>query len=156
MKFILALAVVIASTVGQVVLTGLWPGVARFFDLPLLVVIYCGITRGPAGALLVGTSAGLLQDSLEGTLLGVSALSQALVGYLVGILGLRFALAPLMSRILVIAAATVLGSSIEVGTLAIMGRKLSYSPFPALLGNVLGNCLLGAPIMGALRRESPQ
>lgn len=156
MKPLYALAAVIGSAVGQAVLTGLMPGVARFFDLPLLVVVYYAITRGPAGALLAGTGAGLLQDSLEGTLLGVSALSQAMVGYLVGVLGLRFALAPVMSRILVLAAATVLASSIEVGTLAIMGRKLSYSPFPALLGNVLGNCLLGAPIMGALKRESPQ
>lgn len=156
MSFLLALGAVIVSAAVQAVLTGLWPGVARFFDLPLLVVIYYGITRGPAGALLAGTFAGLLQDSLEGTLLGVSALSQAMVGYLVGILGLRFALAPLMSRILVLAAATVLASSIEVGTLAIMGRKLSYSPFPALLGNVLGNCLLGAPLMAAFRGESQQ
>lgn len=156
MSFLLALGAVIVSAALQAVLTGLWPGVARFFDLPLLVVIYYGITRGPAGALLAGTFAGLLQDSLEGTLLGVSALSQAMVGYLVGILGLRFALAPLMSRILVLAAATVLASSIEVGTLAIMGRKLSYSPFPALLGNVLGNCLLGAPLMAAFRGESQQ
>ena len=156
MRFLLALAVVIGSAISQSVMTGLWPGVARFFDLPLLAVVYYGITRGPAGAMLAGTSAGLLQDTLDGTLLGVSALSQALVGYLVGILGLRFALAPFMSRILVLAAATVLGSSIEVGTLAIMGRKLSYSPFPALLGTVLGNCLLGAPLMGVLRRESTQ
>lgn len=156
MSFLLALMAVIGSAVGQAVLTGLWPGGARFFDLPLLVVIYYGITRGPAGALLAGTGAGLLQDSLMGTLLGVSALSQAMVGYLVGVLGLRFALAPLMSRILVLAAATVLASSIEVGTLAVMGRNLSYSPFPALLGTVLGNCLVGAPIMTMLRRESPQ
>ena len=155
MKFLLALTALLGSVFAQVLISGSWPTVARFFDLPLLMVIYYGITKGPTGALLAGTGAGLLQDSLEGTLFGLSALSRGLVGYLVGILGLRFALAPFVARVLVLAAATVLTSSIEVGTLAIMGRRLAYSPFPALLQTVVGNCLLGAPLVGALRREGP-
>ena len=156
MRFLLAVAALLASTISQVLISGSWPAAARFFDLPLLVVIYYGITKGPTGALLAGTGAGLLQDSLEGTLFGLSALSRALVGYLVGILGLRFALAPFVARVLVLAAATVLTSSIEMGTLAIMGRRLAYSPFPALLETVVGNCLLGAPLVGALKREGPE
>jgi rod shape-determining protein MreD len=156
MSFLLVLGALLASTVAQVLISGSWPTVARFFDLPLLVVIYYAISKGPTGALLAGAGAGLLQDSLEGTLFGVSALSRALVGYLVGILGLRFALAPFVARVLVLAAATVLTSSIEVGTLAIMGRRFAYSPFPAMLEAVVGNCLLGAPLVGALKRQGPE
>lgn len=150
MNVLVAVAGLLLATVVQVLVSGVWPALARFFDLPLLLVIYYGITKGPTGALLAGTGVGLLQDSLEGTLFGLSALSRATVGYLVGILGLRFALAPFVARVLVLAAATVLSSSIEVGTLALMGRRLAYSPFPTLLQTVVGNCLLGAPLLGLL------
>ena len=148
MSFLLAVLALMASVIIQAILTGVWPAVARFFDLPLVVVIYYALTKGPTGALLSGAGAGLLQDSLGGTLLGVSALSKALVGYLVGVLGLRFALAPFMARVLILAAATVLSGSIEVGTLAIMGRHLANSTYPHLLERVLGNCIVGAPMVG--------
>ena len=153
MSLLLGLLAIAVSVILQAVLTGLWPSAARFFDLPLVVVIYYGLIKGPAGALLTGAGAGLLQDSLSGTLLGVTSLSKALVGYLVGVLGLRFALAPFMARVLVLAAATVLSGSIEVGTLAIMGRQLAYSTYPHLFERVLGNCIVGAPLVGLLRRE---
>ena len=150
MTLILALLAIVFSTIGQAVLTGFWPNAAIFFDLPLIVVIYYGIKKGPAGALLAGAGAGLLQDSLEGTLLGVNALAKALVGYLVGFLGLRFALAPFMSRVLVLAAATVLSRATEVGILAIMGRRLAYAPYPQLLFSVAGNCIVGSLLVGLL------
>ena len=150
-----SLAVVVAAAL-QTIMTGLWPRLTMFFDLPLVVVIYYGITKGPTGALLAGTGAGLMQDALEGTLLGVSALSKALVGYLVGMVGLRFALAPVTSRVLVLAAATVLTRSIELGTLAIMGRRLAYSPYPTLLVTICGNCLVGAMVFGLLPGRSAE
>ncbi|HKY31266.1 MAG TPA: rod shape-determining protein MreD [Candidatus Polarisedimenticolia bacterium] len=156
MRLFLGILAVVASAAAQAALSGISPRWATFFDLPLVVVIYYAIAKGPNGALLAGTSAGLLQDSLEGTLLGVSALSKSLVGYLVGMVGLRFALAPVMSRVLVLAAATVLSRSIEVGTLAIMGRRLAYSPYPTMITTMLGNCLLAAMTYGALRREAPE
>jgi len=156
MKILLAALAVIASATLQTLITGFWPRTVSFFDLPLIVVIYYGIVKGPTGALMVGLGAGLLQDALGGTLLGVNALSKSLVGYLVGVVGLRFALAPLVSRVLVLAAATVLSRFIEVGTLAIMGRKLAYAPYPHLFGTVLGNCVIGTIAIGAFRPESDE
>ena len=154
MNPLLGAALVLVSAALQAMLTGAWPRLTMFFDLPLVIVIYYGIAKGPTGALLAGAGAGLVQDALEGTLLGVSALSKSLVGYLVGMVGLRFALAPITSRVLVLAAATVLTRSIELGTLAIMGRRLAYSPYPTLLVTVLGNCLAGAMIFAALPSRS--
>ena len=148
MSFLLAVLALVTSAIAQTVLTGLWPPASGFFDLPLVAVIYYGIKKGPAGALLAGAGVGLLQDALEGTLLGVSALAKALVGYLVGVLGLRFALAPFVSRVLVLAAATVLSRATEVGTLAIMGRRLAYAPYPHLLMTVIGNCMVGSLLVG--------
>jgi len=148
MSLLLAPLAVMLAAIGQIALTGLWPAAAGFFDLPLIVVIYYGIRKGPTGGLMAGVAVGLLQDALEGTLLGVNALAKALVGYLVGFLGLRFALAPLMSRVLVLAAATVLSRATEVGILAIMGRRLAYAPYPHLLFCIAGNCLLGSLLVG--------
>lgn len=156
MSLILGILAVVLAAALQTILTGIWPLLTMFFDLPLVVVIYYAIAKGPTGALLAGTGAGLMQDALEGTLLGVSALSKALVGYLVGMVGLRFALAPVMSRVLVLAAATVLTRSVELGTLAIMGRRLAYSPYPTLLVAVLGNCLVGAMMFGLLPGKSAE
>lgn len=151
---LLAVLALLVSTIAQVTLTAYWPEVARYFDLPLVVVIYYALVKGPTGALLAGAVAGLFQDALGGTLLGVSALSKALVGYLVGALGLRFATAPFMARVLILAAATLLSGSVEVGTLAIMGRQLARSTYPHMLERVVGNCLIGALLVGFLRRES--
>ncbi len=155
MKSLLGLLALVGSVVLQSVLSGLWPSVGRFFDLPLISVIYYALARGATGALLAGTGAGLLQDALGGTLLGANALSKALVGYLVGLLAQRFALAPFMARVLVLAAATVLSAFTEAGTLAIMGRRLASSTDPFLLERVLGNCAVGALTVGLLRRGEP-
>ena len=106
MKILWGAVAIVTAVIVQVLVSGIWPPMARFFDLPLIPVLYYAIAKGPSGALLVGTGAGLLQDSLEGTLLGVSAMSKALVGYLVGIMGLRFSLVPLASRIVAVAVAS--------------------------------------------------
>ena len=150
MSVLLACVAVIGAVTSQTAISGVWPAMSRFFDLPLIPVVYYAITRGPRRALLAGTAAGLLQDSLEGTLLGANALSKALLGYLVGILGLRFSLVPLILRIIVIAAATVLSRTIEMATLAIMGRWLSSTPWAYMFESVIGNCIAGGLILSLI------
>lgn len=156
MKALLWLLALPASAIAQSSLSGIWPSGAHFFDLPLVAVLYYGIAKGPTGALLAGAGAGLLQDALEGTLLGVNALAKAIVGLLVGMASLRLALAPLASRLLVLATATVLARSVEVGTLAIMGRRLANPSYPHLLAAVLGNCLVGLVAARPLLQEGPE
>lgn len=153
MRVALGVLAILGATVLQALISGIWPRLAGFFDLPLIVVIYYAISKGPTGALLAGLGAGLLQDSLEGTLLGVSALSKAVTGYLVGVVGLRFSLTPVLSHVAVLATATVLSRAIEVLTLAVMGRRLAYSPYPHLIEAVVGNCIVGALAVGLIRRE---
>ena len=151
MKVLGSALAILGLNIAQIILTGLTPSAVRFFDLPLILVIYYALTKGPTGALLAGTLAGLLQDALGATLLGPSALSKALIGYLVGVFGRRFSPTSLLARILIIAAATVLASTMEVGTLAIMGRNLAYSTYPHLLERMLGNSLAGALVMETMR-----
>ena len=61
-------------------------------DLPLLVTIYFGLSRrNPSTGLLLGTTIGLLQDSLSGPTvpLGLYGIAKTVVGYLASSIGAR-------------------------------------------------------------------
>src|SRR5499433_3435978 len=55
-------------------------------DLPLILTALIALRRGPETGCLVGFASGLFQDVASGGLLGVQALSRALVGFGVGFL----------------------------------------------------------------------
>jgi rod shape-determining protein MreD len=56
-------------------------------DLPLIVVVLLALRRGPEFGCVAGFVAGLLQDTAGGGLIGIQALTKALVGFVVGTLG---------------------------------------------------------------------
>ena len=53
-------------------------------DLPLLILVYVGLTRGPASGALFGFLVGLLLDLSNPSFLGLGALIKTSLGYLVG------------------------------------------------------------------------
>lgn len=53
-------------------------------DIPLIVVVLLALRRGPEFGCAAGFAAGLLQDVAGGGLLGVQALTKALVGFGLG------------------------------------------------------------------------
>lgn len=53
-------------------------------DLPLLLVVFIGLTRGPNEGLIHGFLIGLLVDVLTPHFLGLNALIKTILGYLVG------------------------------------------------------------------------
>jgi rod shape-determining protein MreD len=58
-------------------------------DIPLIVVILLALRRGPEFGCAAGFVAGLLQDVAAGGLIGVQALTKALVGFGLGAAGGR-------------------------------------------------------------------
>jgi rod shape-determining protein MreD len=58
-------------------------------DIPLIVVVLLALRRGPEFGCGAGFVAGLLQDAASGGLLGVQALTKALIGFFIGGLGER-------------------------------------------------------------------
>ncbi len=54
-------------------------------DLPMIVTVFWALRRGPEAGCLAGFLAGLLQDLSGGSLVGVQALSKALVGFGMGL-----------------------------------------------------------------------
>ena len=54
-------------------------------DIPLIVVVLLALRRGPEFGCLAGFAAGLLQDAASGGLIGVQALTKALIGFGIGL-----------------------------------------------------------------------
>jgi rod shape-determining protein MreD len=58
-------------------------------DIPLIIVVLLALRRGPEFGCGAGFLAGLLQDAASGGLLGVQALTKALIGFSIGAAGAR-------------------------------------------------------------------
>lgn len=71
-------------------------------DLPLLVVIYFGMTlRTPIAATFGGAVIGLAQDALTHQPLGVFGIAKAFIGYLAASLGVRVDTENILTRLMV-------------------------------------------------------
>jgi rod shape-determining protein MreD len=58
-------------------------------DIPLIVVVLLALRRGPEFGCASGFVAGLLQDAASGGLIGVQALTKAIIGFAIGAAGGR-------------------------------------------------------------------
>jgi len=58
-------------------------------DLPLIVVVLLALRRGLEFGCVAGFAAGLLQDAAGGGLIGVQALTKAVIGFTIGAAGSR-------------------------------------------------------------------
>ncbi|HUF93426.1 MAG TPA: rod shape-determining protein MreD [Candidatus Limnocylindria bacterium] len=58
-------------------------------DIPLIVVVLLALRRGPEFGCAAGFVAGLLQDTATGGLIGVQALTKAVIGFVIGAAGGR-------------------------------------------------------------------
>ncbi len=129
-------------------------------DLPLLVTIYFGLSRrNPSTGLLLGTTIGLLQDSLSGPTvpLGLYGIAKTVVGYLASSIGARLDTEHPLARFSLIVAFFVLHQAVLVLT----RRLLLAQPEPwfnmhlAMAAGV--NAVLGVPLfllLDRLRRSS--
>jgi rod shape-determining protein MreD len=71
-----------------------------YFDLPLICCIYYGFTLGsPIASIVIGSSLGLMQDSLSGAVLGANGLSKTLIGFFAATAGSKFAVDSPITRV---------------------------------------------------------
>ncbi|MHB8526827.1 MAG: rod shape-determining protein MreD [Candidatus Acidiferrales bacterium] len=62
----------------------------QLLDLPLLVVVYFGLSRrNSASGLLLGTAVGLLQDGISHTPIGLYGIAKGFIGYIASSVGAR-------------------------------------------------------------------
>jgi rod shape-determining protein MreD len=121
-------------------------------DLPLILVVLLALRRGPEIGGVAGFAMGLLQDAAGGGLIGVQALTKALVGFAVGALagGLR-GTQPLV-QVPGLALLTIVEGLVRFGLL-----KLLHFPAPfgelmlyVVLPQALYNGFLGAALVFVL------
>jgi rod shape-determining protein MreD len=116
---------------------------APFLDPVLVVVVFTGLSFGPAAGLLAGSFGGLAQDSLSSGILGVAGLSKTVVGFLAGAIGTQFIVTHLLPRLLMFIAATAVHGICFFGLYAMLeGRGVSV-PTELLTAQAAGNGLLG-------------
>ena len=137
---ILALA---AVGLTQGLLSHYLPSVAHRCDLFLILVVYSGLTRHQTAAMLMGTGAGLVEDSLFGAILGLNGFKKTLIGYLVGTVGSLFMLNQTIPRFGILFVATLIDPVAEMLLSLALGQRFLFPGISDLLQQGLGNGLVG-------------
>ena len=112
-------------------------------DLVLVVVVYVALTSGPATGLLTGAFAGLVQDSLSSSVIGIGGLAKTIVGFLAGIIGSQFIVAQSLPRFVVFFGATVLHAVVFMGLYVLLGLRQFGTPYAAVAGQAAANAVIG-------------
>jgi rod shape-determining protein MreD len=130
-----------------------------YIDLPLICSVYYGFTIGnPIASILMGSSLGLMQDSLSGAVLGANGLSKTLIGFFAASAGSKFAVDQPIARILALFLFS-LGDGILVTILGLMvGPAASSATYSGAVTKSLltatFNTLLGLVLFGYRDRLS--
>ena len=112
-------------------------------DLVLVVVVYVALTSGPAAGLLSGTFAGLVQDALSSSVIGIGGLAKTLVGFLAGIIGTQFIVTASLPRFVVFFGATVLHAIVFMGLYVLLDVRHFGAPVSAVAGQATANAVVG-------------
>jgi len=112
-------------------------------DLVLVVVVYVALTSGPATGLLSGTFAGLVQDALSSSVIGIGGLANTLVGFLAGIIGTQFIVTASLPRFVVFFAASVLHAIVFMGLYVLLDMRHFGAPYGAVAGQATANAVVG-------------
>jgi rod shape-determining protein MreD len=112
-------------------------------DLVLVVVVYVGLTSGPATGLLAGTFAGLAQDALSSSVIGIGGLAKTLVGFLAGIIGTQFIVTASLPRFVVFFGATALHALIFMGLYVLLDLRHFGTPYAAVASQATANAVIG-------------
>jgi len=132
-----ALALALQTTLGRF-FTG-----PLIVDLVLVVVVYAALAGGPVAGLLVGTFAGLAQDTLSTGVVGVGGLAKTVVGFLAGVVGTQFIVAQAPPRFVVFFVASLLHAAIFMGLHEVLDLRDFGFPYATIVEQALANALVG-------------
>jgi rod shape-determining protein MreD len=144
-------AALIAVVVMQGVLSFRF-AVFGYFDLPLICCIYYGFTlANPIASIVIGSSLGLMQDSLSGVALGANGLSKTLIGFVAATAGSKFAVEQPITRLLALFLFSI-GDDLLVSILGLMVGPETNATYSGELGvwlvSAVFNSLLGLVLFG--------
>jgi rod shape-determining protein MreD len=112
-------------------------------DLVLVAVVYVALTSGPATGLLAGTFAGLVQDALSSSVIGIGGLAKTIVGFLAGVIGTQFIVSQPLPRFVVFFGASILHALVFIGLYVLLDLRHFDAPYTAVAGQAAANALVG-------------
>jgi rod shape-determining protein MreD len=123
-----------------------------YFDLPLICSVYYGFTLGnPIASIVIGSSVGLMQDSLSGAVLGSNGFSKTLIGFLAASAGAKFNVDQAITRVFALFLFSI-GDGLLVSILGLMADRSSTVTNSSDVSNWLlsatFNTLLGLALFG--------
>ncbi|MGH7388468.1 MAG: rod shape-determining protein MreD [Candidatus Rokuibacteriota bacterium] len=131
-------------------------------DIPLIVVVLLALRRGPEFGCLGGFAAGLLQDAAGGGLIGIQALTKALIGFAIGTVGGRLRVTQPLVQVPGLVLLSVLEGLARFALLkvfhfpAAFGELMAYVVLPqALYNGFLGAALVLALAWTEAQRNAP-
>jgi rod shape-determining protein MreD len=144
-----------AALIAVVVIQGILSFKFRIFaylDLPLICSVFYGFTlSNPIASILIGSSLGLMQDSLSGAALGANGLSKTLVGFFAAMAGSKFAVDQPIARVFALFLFSI-GDGLLVTILGLMVGPATTGPYTGALSSWLLsatlNTLLGLLLFG--------
>jgi rod shape-determining protein MreD len=138
----IAVALALQTTLASLVIRG-----TAALDLVLIVVVYVALLTGPVAGLLLGMTAGLIQDALSSGIIGIGGLAKTVVGFVAGLLGTQLFVAGRVSRFLVYVLSTAIHATIFMGLYMLLDLRQFDSPYAAVTSQAIGNGFLG--VVGA-------
>ena len=112
-------------------------------DLVLVAVVYVALTSGPLGGMFAGSVAGLIQDSLTTSFLGVGGLAKSIVGFFAGAFAQQFIVTATLPRLVMFLGATVVHSAVLMGLYYVLEERAFPSPWRTMASQALANALVG-------------
>jgi rod shape-determining protein MreD len=112
-------------------------------DLVLVAVVYVALTSGPATGLLTGTFAGLVQDALSSSVIGIGGLAKTIVGFLAGVIGTQFIVSQPLPRFVVFFGATIVNAVVFMGLYVLLDLRHFDAPYAAVAGQAATNAIVG-------------
>ena len=145
----------IVTIVAIVVVQGILSFRFKFFtylDLPLICSVYYGFTLGnPIGAIVMGGTLGLMQDSLSGAVLGTNGFSKTVIAFLAASAGWKFNVDQPITRSLALFLFSI-GDGLLVTILGLMVGSVANASYSTAVGGWLlsaaFNTVLGLVLFG--------
>jgi rod shape-determining protein MreD len=142
-KTAVVLIALTASLALQTTLSGLMIGGRVPVNLVLIAVIYIALAFGAVTGMLAGAAAGLAQDALAGSIVGIGGLAKTLVGFLVGVLGAQFIVSQTIPRFVMFVGATMLHEIVFEALYALVEGRAFGLKMTTVLVQALVNAVIG-------------
>ena len=143
MKVLTLVVAVGVALLLQTTVVGFIFGQTANIDLVLVVVVYLAFKSGPVSGLLAGSFAGLSQDLLVSSVLGVNGLAKSLVGFIVAGIGQRFMMAGTLFR----ASMFMIATAVNILIIVVLGMLFGIQVFPLsfriVISQMITNTIVG-------------